>query len=258
MATNESVTCNAVYTTTPADTNVAQIVNTASASGGGASTIASANATVTNTNVVGGGPGTYTKGSTIKHKVAEGEWMLQIARCYGASFDALQSANPQVSDPDLIFPFPKTSELTVPNIGSMGTIYGPPCVKLYTVKSGDTWDSIANDPAHNAAVNILMEANRGVTLSNGREIKIPLNSKNYGTAPGTPVTPVPSNQPIRLNFPEGSPKVTLSGNISTPQTIRHVFTVATGQVLDGETQQPRQRCQPCHLCAQGSAIKTSD
>jgi ELWxxDGT repeat protein len=255
LATNESVTCNAVYTTTPADTNVAQIVNTASASGGGATSVANASATVTNTSFAGGGPGTYTKGSTIKHQVEKGEWMLQIARCYGISFDALQSANPQVSDPDIIFPFPKTSELTVPNIGSVGTIYGKPCVKFYIVKSGDTWDSIANDPAHNAAVNILMEANKGVTLSNGKEIKIPLNSKNYGTTPNTPVTPIPSNQPVRLNFPAGSPKVTLSGNISTPQTIRHVFTGATGQILTVKLTTPANDVNLAIYAPNGSAIQ---
>ncbi len=33
--------------------------------------------------------------------------------------------------------------MDVPNIGSVGTIYGPPCVVAYTVQPGDTWNSIA-------------------------------------------------------------------------------------------------------------------
>ena len=229
LGTNASVTCNAVYTTTTADVALPQFVNTVSASGGGAGTIQAATITITNSAFTGGGsaPGSYTKGSNVQHNVVDGEWMIQIARCYGANIDATLDANPQVVDPDVIFP---TNRVTVPNVGSMGTAYGPPCVKFYTVKSGDTWQTIANDPAHDAAVDILMEANQNVALTNGRVIKIPVHSKSYGSS--VPVTPAPGgNQPVRLNFPAGSPKVTLSGNIGTPQTIRHVFTGAVGQIL---------------------------
>lgn len=228
LAGTESITCNAVYTTTAADVTVQQITSNVTASGGGAGTIQAATVSVTNTSFSGGGsaPGSYTKGTNIQHNVVDGEWMIQIARCYGANIDATLHANPQVVDPDVIFP---TNRVTVPNIGSVATIYGPPCVKFYTVKSGDTWQSIASDPAHDAAVDVLMEANRNVSLTNGRVIKIPVHSKSYGSS--IPVTPLPGNQPIRLNFPAGSPKVTLSGNIATPQTIRHVFTGTTGQIL---------------------------
>lgn len=228
LAPNDSVTCDATYTTTATDKTVNQITNTASASGAGAGTIQPASATVTNTNVVS--PGTspssgIARGSTVQHNVADGEWLLQITRCYGADFTAVRNANPQILDPDLIY-FP--SKVTVPNAGSVGTIYGPPCIKLYTVKSGDTWESIANDPSNNAALDVLMAANEDITLSPGKVITIPLNSKNYGSS--VPVTPAPP-QPIRLNFSVTSPKVTLQGNIGTPATIRHVFTGAAGQIL---------------------------
>jgi len=233
LATNQSLQCSADYTTTTADTGIAQIVNTVSASGGGAGTIATASSTVTNTNITGGGSGTYTKGSTIMHKVSAGEWMLQIARCYGITIKELQDANPQVTDPDLIFPYPKTTELKVPNLGSVGTIYGPPCVVPYTVKSGDTWESIAGMSDHNAAVNILIAANPGLSLSAGTKLKIPRNSKNYASpvVVTPPPTAIPNKQPIRLTFNATSPKATLSGNIATPETISHVFAATKGQIL---------------------------
>jgi ELWxxDGT repeat protein len=111
--------------------------------------------------------------------------MLQISRCYGASFPAVRTANPQVVNPNVIFP---QTIIKVPNVGSTGTIYGPPCMIWYTVVSGDTWQSIANK--FNADVVILQAANPGITLSAGVKIKVPVNSK--GGPPLTPVTPAPT------------------------------------------------------------------
>jgi ELWxxDGT repeat protein len=253
LAINESVTCKIIYTTTANDATVSQIVNNITASGGGAQSIQAVTITITNSGYLGTSSGSYTKGTTIQHNVVEGEWMIQIARCYGANIDATIKANPQVPDPNLIFP--AVTRVTVPNIGSVGTIYGPPCVKTYTVKSGDTWESIASDPSNNAAVDILMAANRGVSLSNGQVIKIPRNSRSYGSS--VPVTPNP-NQPIRLNFSATSPKVTLSGKIATPQTIRHVFTGATGQTLTVKLTAPTNDINLAIYAPNGSAIKPLD
>ena len=225
IAPNETLTCDSTYTLTQADRSVTQITNTVSASGAGAGTIQSASVTVNNTNVVSGGgtpASNIPRGSTVKHTVEDGDWLLQIARCYGADFTAVRNANPQVVDPDLIFPV--VDIITVPNTGSVGTTYGPPCVDFYIVQSGDTWESIARK--FNADLAVLREANKDVVLAAGRELKIPLNS-----AGGTTTTPPTSNQPIRLNFSATSPTVTLQGNIGTPATIRHVFTGAAGQVL---------------------------
>jgi LysM repeat protein len=61
--------------------------------------------------------------------------------------------------------------INVPNIGSAGTLYGPPCVVAYKVQSGDTWESIASQ--YNADVALLKMVNKGVLSG---EIKVPRNS----------------------------------------------------------------------------------
>jgi ELWxxDGT repeat protein len=181
---------------------------------------------------------TFVPGTTITHNVVVGEWMLQIARCYGANFKAVVAANPQIPNPNVIFA--ERTTVKVPNVGSNGPIYGPPCVKFYTVVSGDTWQSIANQ--FNADVAVLQAANPGVTLSAGVKLKVPVNSK--GGAPVTPIptvviptviptTPPPPVQPIRLTFPPGSPSsISQPGTITTPGTIRYVFGGVTGQTLN--------------------------
>lgn len=244
LATNQTVTCTAVYTTTANDLLVSQLVNNASATGAGAGTIQNASATVTYTGYSGGGtaitPSNYTRGSTIQHSVVDGEWLLQIARCYGADFTAVRNANPQVIDPDLIYP---ARVVTVPNIGSNGAIYGPPCVVFYKVVSGDTWQSIANK--FNADVEILMAANKDKSVTPGVTLKIPNNSKQSGlpyptVIPATaipptviPTTAVPTvRQPIPITFPPGNPtSVTQTGTIGTPDTIRYVFNASVNQIL---------------------------
>ena len=231
LATNESVTCTAIYTIAQNDVTAGKVTNTATASGGGAGTIQSASVTVTTGSVppgtIPGGSTTIVRGSTVQHLVTDGEWLWQITRCYGADLNAVLNAN-RLPDPNFIT---IDEVVTVPNAGSVSTIFGPPCVKPYIVKSGDTWDSIANDPNFNADKTVLIAANPGITLSAGKEIIIPLNSKFYAMSGYIPPAPNPTPEPIRLNFSSTSPSVTLQGNINPGQTIRHQFTGATGQVL---------------------------
>jgi ELWxxDGT repeat protein len=242
LATNQTVSCTGTYTTTAADATVGQITSTANATTpSGAGTIQPATTPVYNSTMPATPNSTLVPGTTITHNVVVGEWLLQIARCYGANFKAVVAANPQIPNPNVIFA--EKTTVKVPNIGSDGFPYGPPCVVFYTVKSGDTWQSIANQ--YNANVQVLQAANPGVTLSAGVKIKVPNNS-NGGTPvaplpttpapiPTTPVpiptTPVPS-QPIRLTFPAGNPaSVSQPGTITTPGTIRYVFAGAGGQNL---------------------------
>ncbi len=221
LAANETITCSATTAITQNDMSAGSITSRASASGGGAMTTETVSITVTNTG--GSAPSSnYTPGSTIKHPVKAGEWMLQIARCYGADFNAVRNANPQVLDPNKIWP---VETLIVPNIGSNGKIYGPPCIEYYTVQSGDTWNSIAQK--FNADVAVLMEANRKVSLTNGTKLKIPLNS-----AGGTQPPPTPGGEAIRITFPAGSSAVTVAGSVNAQSTVRYVVNVAQGQTIN--------------------------
>lgn len=111
-------------------------------------------------------PGGLTPGATVRHVVGRGDWLLQIARCYGASYPAVRAAN-WLPNPDMIMP---GAIITVPNIGSEGRIIGPPCVQSYTVLAGDTWESLAARYGTTAA--ILQRANPGA-LSVGRQIWVP-------------------------------------------------------------------------------------
>ena len=179
LAQNATVTCGAVYTITQANMDAGSVATSATASGGGVPPSQPASATVTK-----GPPSTssnpnFVVGSTIKHQVADGEWLWQIARCYGADPVKVSAANPptpaQIS--------PKTS-VTVPNIGSVGKIYGPPCVVPYTVQAGDTWNSIA--AKYNADPTVLQMANAN-TLTVGKVIKVPINSA--GATVAVPIAP---------------------------------------------------------------------
>jgi len=222
LATNETVTCTATTPITDNDMTAGFITSRASASGGGATTIETVSITVNKSG--GGAPSSsFTPGSTITHIVKEGEWMLQIARCYGADFNAVVRANPHVVDPNKIWPVVDT--LTIPNLGSNGKIYGPPCVVPYTVQSGDTWNSIAQK--FNADVAVLMEANKNLSLTNGTTLKIPINS-----AGGTQPIPLPGGDAIRITFPAGSTSVTISGAVNASSTIRYVVNATAGQTLN--------------------------
>ncbi|GAB4460791.1 MAG: hypothetical protein Kow0070_17470 [Anaerolineales bacterium] len=221
LSAGASFSCSNVYNIQDADRALTQLTFTFEAFGGGATTNQPFSVAIANTTVAGGTPPSgLTKGATIQHDVQPGEWMLQIARCYGADFNALRNANPQVKDPAKIWP---VDVLTVPNIGSNGKIYGPPCIIFITAQAGDTWESIAQ--RYNARVDVLKEANQSIaTVKGGDKIRVPINS-----ADGNPVTG--GVEPISLNMTAGS-KVTLSGAVTPAKgKERYIFTAAQGQIL---------------------------
>jgi LysM repeat protein len=174
------------------------------------------------------------RGATITHTVVEGDWLEQIARCYGADLSTIQSANPKITDPREVL---TVSSVVVPNIGSVGTIYGPPCVQFYTVATGDTWQSIADQ--FNAALAVLLAANPGVSLTPGQKIKVPVNSGGSLT-PVSIISATPAEaavQPIPFIFPPGNPSsVSEIGTITTPGTVRYRFPASAGQTLTVELQ----------------------
>ncbi len=242
IAPSQSLTCSAPYTITQADMSAPNVTNSATASGAG-QTSAPATTTITNlsaaaatqtanavlTATVAPSPSNLSPGSTIQHQVAVGEWLIQIGRCYGATFDDMRNANPQIADPDFILP---AMIVTIPRIGSAGRIYGPPCITFHTVQSGDTWASIAQ--RYNADVVVLQKVNP-VTLSAGTVIKIPLNS-----AGSLPVTAIPTTATAtatvsvasqRITFEAGQTTTSRVGIVNANETIRYVLNATPGQVL---------------------------
>jgi LysM repeat protein len=236
----QSLSCTKDYITTQQDMALANITNSATASGAG-QTSAPASATVTNlaapatqtppTPATAAPPSNLTPGSTIQHRVAVGEWLIQITRCYGATFDEVRNANPQIADPDFILP---AMTVNVPRIGSAGKIYGPPCITFYNVKNGDTWASIARD--FNADVTVLRLVNPG-GLRAGTSIKIPLNSAGGNAVAVTPGATAAAtatgttSSAIRLTFDPGTNSASRIGLINAGERIQYILTAAQGQVL---------------------------
>lgn len=240
LASSQSVTCSRDYRTTSADMSLANITNSASASGAN-QTSAAATSVVTNLLAPATQPppapatvppsSNLAPGSTIPHQVAVGEWLIQIVRCYGATFDEVRNANPQIADPDFILP---AMTVTVPRIGSAGKIYGPPCITFYTVQSGDTWASLAQK--YNADLVVLQKANPG-GLVVGKQARIPLNSAG-GTqvvvTPGTGATVAPTgNAPTaqRITFEPGSSTASRIGVINPNERIQYVVNAPQGQMM---------------------------
>ena len=170
LAPEATVTCTATYTVSQTDAAAASITSIATASGAGSSPSQATNTTITKSAVAQPNPTNLVAGTTISHTVIDGDWLWQIARCYGADPTKVVAANTQLANPAQIKP---GMVITVPNIGSNGSMYGTPCVVKHLVKAGDTWNSVAQQ--YNADPTILQIANSN-TLTVGDEINIPRNS----------------------------------------------------------------------------------
>jgi uncharacterized repeat protein (TIGR01451 family) len=188
LAPNATVTCSSTYTITQADMGVESISSAATASGGGVGPSQSVDAIVTKSGLVPN-PTNLPVGSTIQHKVVGGEWLWQIARCYGSDPAKVAQANPQLANPARISP---DMIVNVPNIGTKGTIYGPPCVGTHTVQAGDTWTSIALK--YNADPLVLQVVN-SYSMPVGTTIKVPLNSASGTVTANRVVTLTTSADP---------------------------------------------------------------
>jgi LysM domain-containing protein len=243
LAPNQSVSCAGTYIITQADVNLANVTNSATASGGGQTSatvsISIANLVPPNTQIppTTSPPSNLTPGITIQHAVAKGEWLIQIVRCYGATYSEVIAANPQISDPNFILPadFPNGTTVTVPHIGSSGKIYGPPCVVFYTIQNGDTWASIAQ--AFNADIAVLQKANP-VALTTGTQIKVPKNSAGSSigvgltAAPPVVTTAAPTSTTVmRITIAPGQTTAAQVGIINPNETIHYVISAAQGQTL---------------------------
>lgn len=266
LAPNDTITCTSpAYQVTQNDMNLTAITNTVTASGGGVTSPA-----VTGTVTKGAPPpttGGFTKGSTITHVVKPGEWLLQIGRCYGVvnaagtGFDALRAANPLIFNPNFILP---GMTVTVPNIGSIGQIYGPPCVGFHVVQSGETWDTIKTK--YNADLAVLQEANRKLTFGTNVCLKIPLNSAGTATVaqaaltscPGTTPTQPTTRDPIRITIPAGSTTATVTNTVDSTSKVRFLLAATQGQTLNVKVTAAANEVSMGVFAANGTALKTQD
>lgn len=131
------------------------------------------------------------------YRVVRGDTMFEIAQRFGISLESLIRANPQIADPNRIFPgqeicIPITPRPNCPN----GT--------LYTVQSGDTLFEIAR--RNNITLASLLAANPQITNPNlifpGQEICIPaLEAIPFVEEPMPMPTPMPEPMPLPEPMP---------------------------------------------------------
>jgi hypothetical protein len=222
LSAHQSLSCAASYTVTPADMNLAEVTNRATAAGGGL-TSAAVGATILNlalSGTQGATPWpsvTLVPGMTVQHDVIEEEWLSQITRCYGANLSAAQNANTQITDPEATLSPPLT--LTIPNIGSNGNVHGPPCLAHYMAEAGDTWESIAS--RYFVDVLVLKDANRTVTLTSGARLRVPLSSPGH-----LPYPPgYDSSTAQRIEISAASSPIALAGIVSPSSRVWYVVTL---------------------------------
>lgn len=100
------------------------------------------------------------------YTVQPGDTIFSIAAKYGVTPDEILAANPEITDPDLIFP---DQEICIPDE------FDCPDGTIYTVKPGDTLSKIANE--NDLTLDELLEANPQITDPNqifvGEKICIP-------------------------------------------------------------------------------------
>ena len=179
LAPGLTVTCTAPYTITQADLTTNTITNQTTASGGGAGPSQAASTTINKGDVV-------QPNSAKTHTVVEGEWLWQIARCYGVDPSKLAADNKdKIPNPSLISP---GTTLIVNNPGGYSKYYGPPCITFvnHTIQTGDTWNSVAQK--YNADPTVLQLANPNTTLTlvgNVIKLRIPNYSAGTVTTPPT-------------------------------------------------------------------------
>jgi len=212
----ESILCAETYTVTQADLDSGSVTSNATATDG-TTTSEATMVTVTKSNSSQPNPTNLTPGTTIQHTVIPGDWLMQIARCYGADYEKVRSLNPHIYAPNLIW---SGQVVSVPNIGSAGTIYGSPCVVFHTAVSGDTWESLAQQ--YNARVDILKRVNPG-GLFTGANIKVPINSAGGSSSqvPGTK----------RITIPAGATSATGTGTLTASGKVSYLVAGKNGQTM---------------------------
>ncbi|MBI2334010.1 MAG: LysM peptidoglycan-binding domain-containing protein, partial [Chloroflexi bacterium] len=225
LAPGATLACSSTYTITAADLNAASITVNATASGGGANPSQAVSLSVSKV-----APPAVASGTTVQHTVKEGEWLWQLARCYGTDPRQTVNANLQV-DPKLL---KIGMVVTITNVGSKGTIYikssSDLCVQLHTVVSGDTWTSIAQK--YGADPGLTQFAN-GNVMTVGKTVKVPLYTAGLNIPlSNTTVTTTPSTTALGLTVTPNTTTYSQAG-----QTITFSYTIKNnGTTTLGPTQ----------------------
>jgi len=119
----------------------------------------------------------------MDYRVQSGDTLSAIAERFNVSVSAAEAANPQIIDPNKIFPN-ELVHIPVSHASAPGPAPVPPHVVTYIVQPGDTMSGIA--AAHNVSLAALEAANPRVTnpdLINPGEV---LNLTGGTHAPGGP------------------------------------------------------------------------
>jgi LysM repeat protein len=127
----------------------------------------------------------------MAYTVRAGDTMSGIAASYGVSLDALEGANPDVADPDLIN---VGQSLEIP--GQVDSFDPTPSPNSYTVQWGDTMSGIAD--ANGVSLDALEAANPDVSdpdvISIGEQLNIP-DGDWFQPQPPPPPPPAPTPAP---------------------------------------------------------------
>jgi LysM repeat protein len=125
----------------------------------------------------------------MDYRVLPGDTLSAIAAKFSVSLSALEAANPQITDPNKIFP-DELVHVPAPNAPGPGPVQVPPHVVTYVVRPGDTMSGIA--AAHNISLAALVAANPQVTNPDVIHPGEVLNLTGGAAGHGGPPMPGPS------------------------------------------------------------------
>jgi LysM repeat protein len=180
-------------------------------------------------------------GETTTYAVQPGDTLTRIAQRFGTTVQAILAANPQITNPNLIYvgqviripgtgevtPTPTTTTPTPTPTTSTPTPSGE--TTTYVAQAGDTLTRIAE--RFGTTVQAILAVNPQITNPNliyvGQVIRVP------STGEVTP-TPTPSGTPTpqRISFATGATEATVSGNLPANGEVTYVLRAEAGQLLE--------------------------